>query len=417
MKNLLTYCLLGVMGVMNLAFAQSPYKLEVEQEVVGTDLHMSLYITKLSGADFNLSSSNFAVIIDTANLDINNMTKIDEGIWDNGTDPQSYLDLFLGKGPNFLNLSTRRNTSGTGTGQLVTATKSLIGKISIPIKNQCATNTSEWVVLPAAQNKFPLTNIKADAQFVNPGADFPLCIAPDAPDLIYNGSDTICEGDVAQLSTTATGDLQWYLNGVELAGETGQTLDATQSGTYTVEAVNCICKTMSLNSRSLIVNPLPEIPVITQNANSLQIDPTDAQIFWYKDGELFASNTTMIDNLEDGTYTVMLKNDCGEKMSTPIQITTSSVSTELVGGLTAYPNPFKGTSQIKLVLVENNDVSLIAYNVLGEQVKVLMDGNRSAGEYLVDFSTEESLNSDGVYLIKLMIDDEETQVLKLVEIQ
>ena len=62
-------------------------------------------------------------------------------------------------------------------------------------------------------------------------------------------------------------------------------------------------------------------------------------------------------------------------------------------------------------------MSLIVYNVLGEQVKVLMEGKKSAGEYVVDFSTEENLSSDGVYLIKLLIDDEESQVLKLVEIQ
>ena len=419
MKKILTLGILVISSLLMLDVkAQSPYKLEVEQEVIGTDLHMFLYATKLSGPDFSFASCNFAVTIDTANLDLNNMTKVTDGIWDNGTDPQSYLDMFLGKGPNFLNLSTKRNTSGSGSGQLLTGTKTLIGEIAIPIRNQCTTNTSTWVSIPAAQNKFPLENIKSQAQFIDPPADFPLCILPDEPNLIYNGHDTICEGTVAELSTTATGDLQWYLDGNELVGETGQTLHATQAGVYTVEAINCICKTMSTQSQTLYVNPLPETPVIVQNGTTLQIDPTDAEIFWYKDGNVIASNTTVINDVEDGVYTVMLKNECGDKMSEAIEITTSSIaSSELVTQLTAFPNPFKGNTNIKLTLANTTMVSVIVYNVLGEEVTTLMEGNKGAGEYNINFDVEERRMSDGVYMVKLMIEEEEHQVLKLVEIK
>jgi len=407
---------MALIGSVSLVNAQSPYKLEVEQEVVGTDLHMTLFATKLGGTDFSFGSSNFAVVIDTANLDIDNMTKLQDGIWDDGTDAQSYLDVYLGKGPNFVNLTTRRNTSGTGLGQILTSTKELIAKIAIPIKNQCTTNNSSWVILPAAQNKFGVIDIKQDAQFINPDP-FPLCEAPASPNLMYAGNDTICEGDIAELSTSSTGEIQWYLDGVELVGETNQTLSVNTAGSYTVEAVNCICKTMSLTSQQIIVNLLPITPIITQNGNALQIDNTDAQIFWYKDGNLYASNTTVIDNLEDGVYTVMLKNDCGDKMSAPLEIVTSSITSELVTGMSAFPNPFKESTQIKLTLADSRNISLIVYNVLGEQVEVLMEGKKSAGEYIVNFDTRENQASDGVYLVKLLIDDEEADVLKLVEIK
>ena len=399
------------------ANAQSPYKLEVEQEVIGTDLHMSIYATKISGADFGFSSCNFAVVIDTANLDLQNMSKVNEGIWDNDTDPQSYLDMYLGKGPNFLNLSTKRNTSGSGLGQILPSTKTLVAEVLIPIRNQCTTNTSTWVSIPAAQNKFPLDNIKSDATFINPAPDFPLCISPDEPNLIYAGFDTICEGSAAQLNTSATGSVQWYLDGTELVGETGQTLDATQSGTYTVEALNCICKTMSTQSQTLYINPLPTTPVITQNGSSLQIEPTTSEIYWYRDGNLIASNTTVIDNIEDGRYTVMLKNDCGDKMSEAVEITTSGITSSLSTGITASPNPFKGTSNITMTLANAAEVSLIVYNVLGEEVTNLMSGKKPAGEYNVKFDIEGRRMSDGVYMVKLMIDDKEQQVLKLVEIK
>jgi len=417
MKKIITYAIIALIGAFSFVRAQSPYRIEVEQEVIGSDLQMSLYATKLSGTDFKFGSCNFAIVIDTANLDLNNMTKLEDGIWDNDTDPQSYLDMYLGKGPNFVNVSTRRNTSGSGVGQFLTSTKTLIGKISIPIKNECTTNTSTWVIQPAAQIDFNVNNIKSDADFVEPQPDFPLCENPDEPNLIYVGNDTICEGSAAELSTSTTGEIQWFLNGVELIGETNQTLMAAQAGTYTVEARNCICKTMSSVSQQIVVNPLPETPIITQNGNSLQINPTDAQIFWYKDGELFASNTTVIDNLGEGLYTVMLKNECGDKVSEPLQITTTSISTQLVTSITAFPNPFRESTQIKLTLADSRNMSLIVYNVLGEQVQVLMEGRKSAGEYIVKFDTKDNQASDGVYLAKLLIDDEEAEVLKLVEIK
>ena len=137
------------------------------------------------------------------------------------------------------------------------------------------------------------------------------------------------QGDVKVISNWFKSDLnilfQWYLNGVEVIGETGQTFDATQAGTYTVEALNCICRTMSSQSQTLHVNPLPTTPLITQNGSSLQIEPTNSEIYWYKNGNLVASNTTVIDNIQDGLYTVMLKNDCGDKMSEAVQITTSGI--------------------------------------------------------------------------------------------
>ena len=57
-------------------FAQGDYKVDIEQEVQGSNLIMDLYIQKMTGVDFALSSCNFAVFIDTANLDINGMTKV-----------------------------------------------------------------------------------------------------------------------------------------------------------------------------------------------------------------------------------------------------------------------------------------------------------------------------------------------------
>src|SRR5690606_33890697 len=63
---------------------------------------------------------------------------------------------------------------------------------------------------------------------------------PPTPSITPNGPIAICGGEVATLSATSAGATGyiWYLNGTEIIGETSATLDASESGVYTVEAVN-----------------------------------------------------------------------------------------------------------------------------------------------------------------------------------
>ena len=64
-----------------------------------------------------------------------------------------------------------------------------------------------------------------------------------------------------------------------------------------------------------------------------------------------------------------------------------------------YPNPFNPTTTIKFSIPENNNVSIKIYDILGNEVAVLVDDNKSAGNYEVKF-TADNLSS-GVYFYKL----------------
>ena len=64
-----------------------------------------------------------------------------------------------------------------------------------------------------------------------------------------------------------------------------------------------------------------------------------------------------------------------------------------------YPNPFNPSTNIQVSLKQPGQMSLKIYNVLGQLVKVVDQGYRSAGQY--DFSVNMSTFSSGVYFYTL----------------
>jgi len=64
-----------------------------------------------------------------------------------------------------------------------------------------------------------------------------------------------------------------------------------------------------------------------------------------------------------------------------------------------YPNPFNPSTNIAYSIPENGNVRLSVYNVVGEEVAVLVNETKAAGNYTVEFNA--SNLPSGVYLYKL----------------
>jgi hypothetical protein len=64
-----------------------------------------------------------------------------------------------------------------------------------------------------------------------------------------------------------------------------------------------------------------------------------------------------------------------------------------------FPNPFNPSTIINYALPQAGYVKLIVYNILGEEITVLVDGNMSAGNHEVSFNAG-NLTS-GIYLYRL----------------
>lgn len=64
-----------------------------------------------------------------------------------------------------------------------------------------------------------------------------------------------------------------------------------------------------------------------------------------------------------------------------------------------YPNPFNPSTKISFSLADDSKVVLSVYNILGQQVEVLLNGNLPAGQHKISFNS--TLLNSGIYFYKL----------------
>jgi hypothetical protein len=73
-----------------------------------------------------------------------------------------------------------------------------------------------------------------------------------------------------------------------------------------------------------------------------------------------------------------------------------------------YPNPFNSTTTISYDLLKNAGVIIKAYNLLGHEVKTLVNENQVAGYHSVTWNGTDYLGnivSSGAYIYRLRVDD------------
>jgi hypothetical protein len=69
-----------------------------------------------------------------------------------------------------------------------------------------------------------------------------------------------------------------------------------------------------------------------------------------------------------------------------------------------YPNPFNPTTEIEFALPKGGQVNLVVYNVLGQEVKTLVNGQMDAGSHKVQWDGTNSQGqsvSSGIYFYRL----------------
>ena len=112
-------------------------------------------------------------------------------------------------------------------------------------------------------------------------------------------------------------------------------------------------------------------------------------------------NYSFVDNnVTAGSYLYRLKqidNDGQFEYSKTIEVNFSTPNKfELSQN---YPNPFNPSTTILFNLIEAENVKLTIYNILGQEIKTLLDEYKESGVYTINFNASD-LNS-GFYIYKL----------------
>ena len=84
-------------------------------------------------------------------------------------------------------------------------------------------------------------------------------------------------------------------------------------------------------------------------------------------------------------------------------------------GFEAAPNPFSGSTEIRLEIEERKDLSLKVFDLVGAEVAVLAEGEYEAGKYRFDFSASDLGLPAGIYIARLQSGSEQ-HTIKLLDL-
>jgi flagellar hook assembly protein FlgD len=69
-----------------------------------------------------------------------------------------------------------------------------------------------------------------------------------------------------------------------------------------------------------------------------------------------------------------------------------------------YPNPFNPSTKIQFAVPNEQNISLVIYNILGQRVRTLVQGVRPVGQYTVTWDGKDEAGrtvESGVYICRL----------------
>ena len=201
---------------------------------------------------------------------------------------------------------------------------------------------------------------------------------PEAPALSAAGPTTLCEGNTAVLlAEVAQGEtIQWYNNGEALSNN-NNVLQVNTNGLYSVSATNGCGEVFSLQSIPVLINPLPEAPLLFTQGNPYLCNGSNVLIGtaaqsgvswqWKRNGSNIASQTNSITVSQPGLYTVVASNGCGDSASV------NSISV-FSGNPPTLPIP---TALGSTSFCEGNSVALSTNPQNGVLIEWLLNGQSS----------------------------------------
>ena len=180
----------------------------------------------------------------------------------------------------------------------------------------------------------------------------------------------ICSGSNTLLSASGGVTYTWDHG---LASGSSNVVSPTSTTTYVITGTNSYnCSDTA--SATIVVNPLPSAPVISQNGNDLTSSAAGSYQ-WYLNGTLITGATTQtMTATQNGNYTVVISdiNGCSAT-SEPFTFSYDGIESPVSENLQVMPNPTNGLLTLSGELIENSHFDVEINNTFGQQILQISD--------------------------------------------
>jgi uncharacterized repeat protein (TIGR02543 family) len=228
----------------------------------------------------------------------------------------------------------------------------------------------------------------------------------------YNADAKFSSGSTYSTSAPIAGTTDDGLYQSERYGSSFSYNIAVPNGTYQVMLMFAEIYNTSANTRVFNV-AIEGAPVI----NNLDI--------WSETGAKTAYNDIHFVTVTDGELNISFTGIINNAKISAIKILQTSISTGTNNVLNnlpqrtilsqIFPNPFTTKTTLHYQLIEGTPVKLCVYNILGEQLSILVNEYQVAGDYSVDWNAVNSKGNNlenGLYLFKLEAGNKTVQTMK-----
>lgn len=212
-----------------------------------------------------------------------------------------------------------------------------------------------------------------------------------APSITASGVLEFCEGGSVTLGVPmGYASYVWNTNAMSTQ------LTANQSGDYYVSVTNSDGCSITSDTVTVVVNPLPATPTISYTANdTLMISSATQGNQWYFNGVgLTGATDDTLRPYNFGNYSVMTMdaNGCESSMSAMRFYNSIGATEDLMSQLSMYPNPTTGSVTLRFVTLEVDEVTV--QDALGRVITALHPENAE-----LRISLEEQ--PAGMYIIRV----------------